>query len=412
MTRKKIVLISSGQPALNPRLVKEADALTEAGYDVTVLYQYWNKWGTDMDTELFKTRNWKSIRVGGSPHQEKATYWASRILQKISRTLVKYSGSTAFLAGNAIGRASLLLKTEALKHAADLYIAHNLPALPAAVNAARKNQSKSGFDAEDFHRNEVSDLSDDLSYKLAVVMENNYFPFLNYLSTASPLISERYKELYPAINPGTIRNVFPRDKGLSIPSKISDKLRLFWFSQTIGTGRGLEEIISAIGSLEPKQFQLHLLGNHDDFTIRTLRNMAQISGMDPEDIFFYEPVSPDGLLEFASQFDIGIACETGYPANRDICLTNKLFTYIQAGLGLVVSNTKAQKLFVKEYPDCGMLYDKNSAESLKNVLKYYSVHPERLSEIRSYNLELGKSELNWDLEKNIFLKIVAETLSA
>lgn len=65
LTAKKIVLVTSGQPSLNPRLVKEADALVEAGYEVTVIYQYWNEWGTDLDKVLLPQKKWKTIRVGG-----------------------------------------------------------------------------------------------------------------------------------------------------------------------------------------------------------------------------------------------------------------------------------------------------------------------------------------------------------
>ena len=36
--------------------------------------------------------------------------------------------------------------------AADLYIAHNLAALPAARHAARRHRGRLGFDAEDYHR--------------------------------------------------------------------------------------------------------------------------------------------------------------------------------------------------------------------------------------------------------------------
>jgi len=48
-------------------LVKEADALTNAGYQVTVLYAYWNDWGTLYDEELLAGKNWKAIRASGAP---------------------------------------------------------------------------------------------------------------------------------------------------------------------------------------------------------------------------------------------------------------------------------------------------------------------------------------------------------
>ena len=35
--KSRICLVTPGQPSTNPRLVKEADALCEAGYDVQVV---------------------------------------------------------------------------------------------------------------------------------------------------------------------------------------------------------------------------------------------------------------------------------------------------------------------------------------------------------------------------------------
>ena len=61
---KKILIITTGQPSLNPRMVKEADALSAAGHEVEVLYQYWNEWASEMDASLLKTKKWKATRIG------------------------------------------------------------------------------------------------------------------------------------------------------------------------------------------------------------------------------------------------------------------------------------------------------------------------------------------------------------
>ena len=105
---KKILLITSGQPSLNPRLVKEADALTEKGYKVTVLYQYWNKWGTRLDEELLKTKKWKAIKVGGDPDKHKLHYNVSRIIHKVSKSIFQKTGSKTAAIG-AIARSSYYL---------------------------------------------------------------------------------------------------------------------------------------------------------------------------------------------------------------------------------------------------------------------------------------------------------------
>ncbi|HEY9535079.1 MAG TPA: hypothetical protein VIQ77_11100 [Mucilaginibacter sp.] len=401
---KKIVLISSGQPALNPRLVKEADSLSEKGYDVTVLYAYWNAWGTMLDKKLLTKKKWKAIRVAGSADDQSLTYFISRLVYKFANSVTRISGSM-LLAEKAIGRSCSYLIAEAQKHSADLYIAHNLAALPAAVKAAKKHKAKCGFDAEDMHRYEVSNNEHSPHFKLARYIEDHYLPQVEQFNTSSPLITAAYQKLYPHKEPITIRNVFPKTN-IKL-GKHTGSIKLFWFSQTIGPDRGIEDIIGALKTFNSSQIELHLLGNqpahNQDFIDR-----LNASGIN---VKFHDPIPPDEIINFASQFDIGLALETGSPYNRDICLTNKIFTYIQSGLAMLASDTAAQTNLLQKYPNCGLLYKKGNPESLAGCLKQYVNNPEDLHNTQRYNFELGQSTLNWENESQQFLKLVQQTLS-
>src|ERR1700733_15027745 len=98
MPGKQIVLITSGQPSLNPRLVKEADHLSDAGFDVTVLHAYWNEWGTRYDKELLEQKKWKAICVGGDPQHKKLTWFLSRLIFKLSRNRLQNKAAFGKLA--------------------------------------------------------------------------------------------------------------------------------------------------------------------------------------------------------------------------------------------------------------------------------------------------------------------------
>lgn len=401
---KKIVLISSGQPALNPRLVKEADSLSEAGYEVTVLYAYWNAWGTILDKELLTHKKWKAKRVAGAPAHQSTSYFISRVAQKFANILMRLTGSM-LSAERSIGRSCTYLIAEAKKNSADLYIAHNLAALPAAVKAAKKHMAKCGFDAEDMHRYETSSDEHSLQFKLAKYIEDRYLPEVDQLTTSSPLISAAYQKLYPPKRPVTLLNVFPKTN-----IKIAEHkglIKLFWFSQTIGPHRGIEDIVGALRILNSADIELHLLG---DRPIQS-HNFVDILNSSGIHIVFHEPIAPAEIISFASQFDIGLALDTGSPLNRDICLTNKIFTYIQSGLAVIASATKAQTDLLQQYPDCGLLYKKGNSASLANCLKQYTDNPEYLNSTRRYNFELGQSTLNWENESQRLLKLVQQTLS-
>jgi glycosyltransferase involved in cell wall biosynthesis len=409
MNKYKILLISSGQPSLNPRLVKEADALTSAGYNVTVLYAYWNDWGTKFDKELISSKKWKAICVGGDPQEKPLTYFLSRLIHKLAKTINQLSGGK-YWGELSIARAAWFLMSEAKKNKADLYIGHNLGALPATVKAAHANKKPCGFDAEDFHRFELSDDKKNRDVILKTSVENRYIPHVAYLTTSSPLIAEAYQRLYPVKRPVAILNVFPGNNNIQQPAiKPDGPLSLFWFSQTIGPQRGIENIINALLLLKNCPFELHLLGYASE-EIKTII-LEKLNNSQSITLHFHEPVPPDEIIVFASQFNLGLASESNFPLNRDICLTNKIFTYIQAGLGVLASDTKAQHKLLDKYPEIGKVYQNSDPQSLADTLLYYHQHREKLFELQITALSVAREKLNWETESQFFLTVIKGTLT-
>ncbi|MES2278836.1 MAG: glycosyltransferase [Bacteroidota bacterium] len=404
--RYKILLVSAGQPSLNPRLVKEADTLAQNGYDVTVIYSYWNAWGTELDKALIAGKKWKAICAGGNPQSKWLTYFISRLMFKAA-TLFTRLTSSMLLAKIAIARSSTFLIREAKKHQANIYIGHNLGALPAVVIAAKKHGKPCAFDAEDFHRNEVTDDVNSIDVKIKTHIEDRYIPHLQYLTSSSPLIGEQYYRLYPQVKKEVILNTFPKT---IIAQSVKDHvvIKLFWFSQTVGLNRGLESTIEALQQVQ-HTFELHLLGDVAD-EIRHLftAQMAHTAST----IHFHSPIPSNKIIEFAAQFDIGIAAENNIPFNRDICLTNKLFTYIQAGLPILASSTKAQTAFIQQYAVAGKLYPNNNVASIAEALIFYQNNRQSLMQDKAHNYSLGQTTLNWGTDQERLLTLVKETLPA
>ena len=403
-------MITSGQPSLNPRLVKEADALAGAGYEVTVLYAYWNDWGTKFDKELIPTKKWKAICVGGDPYQKKQIYFFSRMIYGFAKMMSRKSNAK-YLAEWAISRVSYFLSREAKKHDADIYIGHNLGALPAPVKAANVNKKPCGFDAEDFHRYEMTDDKADYDVLIKSALEDRYFPKVDYLTASSPLIAEGYQQLFPDKKPVVILNVFPRNLNVKQPVlNTNGPIKLLWFSQTIGPSRGIEDIIGALQLLKSNTFELHLLGYLSEEIrsqyIDRLIDKQQVS------VHFHEPINPDKLPAFSSRFDIGLALEPGFSINNNSALSNKIFTYLQAGLGIIASDTSAHSDFIAEYPAIGKIYKKGDHRALANILLDYHQNREKLLESRLAAFDTASKKLNWENESKKFLAVVEQTLNS
>ncbi|RYZ30322.1 MAG: hypothetical protein EOO10_03265, partial [Chitinophagaceae bacterium] len=140
---------------------------------------------------------------------------------------------------------------------ADLHIAHNLGALPVAKAAIKKHKAEYGFDAEDFHRQEVSDDPASKDFLVKKAVEEDNLPGVHHFTAASPLIGEAYQRYFPSLKPTIVLNVFPKVQLSKRTSDLSSRtvIKLFWFSQTIGGNRGLETVVRAMGFTNKKNVE-------------------------------------------------------------------------------------------------------------------------------------------------------------
>lgn len=404
-------MITPGHIASNPRLVKEAQALAKNGYAVHLIFTQYVDYIIDFDHHILNNNpswTYDCLDRTSKNKQIRVLNFIVTAIQKICLMLLLQGKKSNFILTHAINRYFSWQLKKAVEVKADLYIAHNLAALPVTVFAAQKNQVKCGFDAEDFHRQETTDTISSTDFKLKSTIEDAFLLQLNYLTVASPLIGKAYDQLYKMYST-CILNVFPKTKNI-LRSVIKQPIKLVWFSQFIGLGRGLETVFEALNQTTELNFELHLIGFLSEEMKHFLEDNSFAANIRSK-IIVHPPVLPDQLIPFISQFDIGLATENSYPLNRDICLTNKIFSYIQAGLAALASDTKAQVELFLAYPGIGKIYDKNSIISFNQTLKSFYTDPELLLSCKKTAFDFGQISLNWETESVKFLKVVEETLA-
>lgn len=403
---KSIAIITSGQPSANPRVVKEASAFYKYGYNVTVVYAPLSHWADEFDKDIFtKQPGIKWIVAGYHPVNNALFYKLARVrlaaykkIYSLFPSLIKDHTKAFVLFSQELSKASLNVK-------ADLYIGHNIGSLPAVINAAKKNNAKCAFDAEDYHYGEFTD--EDQSKQLAKKIEDNFLPLMSYISAASPLIAKAYSIRFPSKKIEPINNVFSIEY---LQSNISNsnpgELKLFWFSQKAGPGRGIETVTEASSFLKDCNISLHILGNCSNGYKEQLKNTWQCKGA----VNFIDPVNPGDIFKIANQFDAGLATEIPSCINRDICLTNKIFSYMLAGLCIVASDTAAQKKLLTENEGAGLLYNSSNAEDLAEKLKFLYGNREYLLACKKKSIQLAQTIFNWELESARLISLVQETV--
>ncbi len=402
---KKIVLITTGQPSVNPRIVKEANALSDAGHVVTLLYCYWINWALNTDGILFRNVKWDHKLVGGNPVNQKWKYFYTKARNKINQLLNKNLGNRFLFAERSQARCydELLKAAKSIK--ADWYVGHNLGALSIAVKSATFHHAKCGFDFEDYHREENYNMPLYQKKRIAY-LEEKYVNCLQYFSTASPMITARVQQNFVSFKAPviTLLNCFPLSQQSAFREKLSEDntLQLFWFSQTIGKNRGLEIIIKVLNKLNDHSIFLTLAGkSNEDFKMFIEQNAMNIKN----NIHLAGIIQPEELPAFASQFDVGLAIELNSPENRSICLTNKIFIYLLAGNAIIFSNTIMQKSFNDVY-HAGEIFSNDNEKDFESKIIFYKDR-RNLKAQRLHNYNLASSKLNWESESKKLLSVIS-----
>jgi glycosyltransferase involved in cell wall biosynthesis len=370
--------------------MKEVSLLYNSGYEIKVLCSYYVEWARSFDEEITAKYPGVFIYRGGDPLANPFKYFMTRVRHKIANKLagiIKLFG----IPENAGARAHAELLRQAKKMKSDLYIAHNLGALPAAVLAAAYHGAKVGYDAEDIHSGQ--NYAGESAVAVNRYIEETYFPGLCYFTAAGNQIAAYYQQKYTYLSPIVINNVFPTGIGIKkpTPSNPGTILNLFWFSQTIGPMRGLEDVITALAETAHYDIRLHLLGNlaPGEYYEYLKKQVLLSEGR----LLLHAPVAPDRIPAWASGFDVGLALEPGFDINNERALSNKIFTYLQAGLALITSDTLAQKEFMGNYPQTGRLYGRGNIAELKA------------------SWELAATELNWEKEGETFIGLIRRELN-
>lgn len=406
----RVCLVTTGHPSTNPRLVKEADALSAAGYTVHVVACKFLGWADRADAE-FEARPWTIgwVRFGALASRVART--AMRLRKRLNLRLVETLGYRPALAERALHYMVPELATAARSWPADLYVAHNLAALPAAAHAARAHNARLGFDAEDFHRGEFPDAEVNTAIaELTRWAESYYIPQCDYVTAASDGIARAYADALDIPLPTTVSNVFQRaDAEVAVPASELEREKeegtesIYWFSQTIGAGRGLDDALEALPSLED-HIVLSLRGQWAEDYREAFMARAKKLGV-AHRVRTLDPVPPGELIRRTAEHDIGLALEQPHTLNRSICVTNKIFSYLVAGVPVVATDTVGQRGVCEHIPGATRVVPPGDAGALAEAVASLARSDEAVTAAQR-----AAERYNWEVEQRRFLDVVAGVL--
>lgn len=388
---KKLLFVSSANLTVNPRLLKELRYAVELGYEVDFVGFNLGNWSDEIDKELVKNikANFHYIPITRKPF---LSWFFSSVLEKISKKIYPFFKNSLKLNAYAHSKRSILLNKYIKKNKKkyDLIIAHTLPSLYPAFMYSKKTKTNFTFDIEDYHPGENS--SDKIEKSRRELLMKTMLPQASFVTYAAPLIGEQSLKLCnnTVENHKLINNCFS-EKEFQFKENNSEKIKFVWFSQNIAARRGLELILPALEKYKEK-VELHLIGNlYQNFYHDYLSEFAEI-------IKIHAPLSQKELNLKLSEFDIGLAIELNTADfNRQICLTNKIWAYLQSGLYILATNTPAQIDFLKKFRNHGFVSKQDELSFEKGIENIIS----NIESIRTNKkLRFDNSKENaWEFEK-------------
>ena len=387
---KKIIIFTQSPVSRAPRVVKEANCLSNAGYMVTVYALFHNEDVLKNDIELLK--DGIVYKPGANLTKNSISNGLIRLKRRIYMELVPFGIQSKHALGYGYIRYLKMLKAEK----ADLYIGHEEMSLALAKELILDGR-KVAFDFEDYHSHDL--LVKDRKYRPITLLKDLESYILKnsaYTMTTSDSLAEELTKTYNAPLPKTIYNSFKRHY---ITSKIKQNASpsLVWISQIIGPGRGLELLIESVLKSN-LSFKLTLVGKKDEKYCQALINKIS-SNLTIE---FSNYIPADEIAEYLTRFDLGIAFEETEPLNKDLTIANKIFHYLNSGIGVLATNTKGQRELKNKADKAIEIVSPNSIEVTRKLDEIFS-NEKKLDEMKKTSRYLGANEFCFEREE---LKII------
>ncbi len=365
------------------RVMREATALVEAGYDVTIV---------DIMSEVERPTK-----------EDISDVHMSHVMFPELFIPTRFKPWYLVKAADMILRGSIRLA----QTSTDIYHAHDVKGLPACYIAATLRNKPLVFDSHEIPLDDPNITRWRGLSKLAGKVLTSMMPRCTGVMSASPLYSREimrefhYPEVMTLLNLPTYREVPPSNK-LRERLGLGPEIRIALYQGNIQANRSLEQLVNAAPFLDPN-IVIVMMGHATEATRIELEKLIAEKGV--EDRVKMIPAVPyNELLSWTTSADLGLTIfKPGYTRSIRYCLPNKLFEYLMAGLPVLSSQLDAIAEVLKTY-EVGEILPSLAPEDVGAAINAMLADGSKVERMRQNALKAAREEFHWEKEK---LKLVA-----
>ena len=391
---RTICIVTGAHLCRNPRVVKEADALADAGHAVTVLGPAFDDALAQTDAALIAGAAWTHRTVVDLRPSAGWRAIAARTQRRLANEAKRVLGrDSAAMLGYGLG--ATLRAADAAQ--ADLTIGHQEVGTWVCAQLATRGR-RIGVDIEDWYSHHPHPSErDGYAVRLLQKIEGKTLRQAAYSVTTSDALADALADAYAAPRPDVVYNAFPwsdRDTldGLQLDREDRSRLSLHWVSQTIGPDRGLDLLFDAL-RLVTTPVDVHLRGRLPEAHAGWLHTAFPTN---PHRLYVHGLVPPSELLSRIAEHDVGLALETTEIESRDLTVTNKILHSLLGGLAVVASQTAGQAEVARLAPEAVMLVGQADARGFADALTALADDPNRLADAQRAALDAARRRFCWE----------------
>jgi glycosyltransferase involved in cell wall biosynthesis len=412
LSKRRVAILTAAPLSWNPRVLKEAGTVACAGFEVVVYGASFDAGQRQTDEELADRHgfSFKSVLpVGeGGIKSRLLSIW-TRIRTRAGVDLSRYLHiENAWQLGPGV----VDLAKQARKAEADYYIAHLEQGAWVGARLLR-SRWRVGIDVEDWYSEDLPlETRKSRPLQLLRAAERELLTTGAHSTCPSHAMSEALAKEFGCPQPTVIYNAFPWSDRESIDGLYKDRKdrrlpSIHWFSQTLGHGRGLEDLIAALPLLK-REAEIHLRGKpasgFESWLAHCVpevwRGRIKVQGL----------VSNTELLSRITEHDIGFAGETPLIRNKDLTVSNKILYYLLAGLAVVASETVGHREVAVQAPGGVFLYPSGNATALAARLDSLLESADALSQAKSAALAAAERTFCWERQERALLESINRAL--
>ena len=402
-----IAIVTGAHLCRNPRVVKEAEALSQAGYRVTVLRPVLDAALAAQDAEIAAGAAW-TVRTTTDLTTGRVRPFRARLVRRAAGEAVRRGLQAPDALGYGVRRTLRLARALG----ADLTIGHQEVGLWVANRLADAGH-RVGVDLEDWYSEDLPPEARQsrpvglLRREEAVAVRRG-----GHVTTTSEALAEGLARATGGPLPTVVYNAFPLANRAGLDGMVKDRregdpsrLSLHWVSQTLGPGRGIEEVLAALAQVQTP-VELHLRGACTPQAEADLRRQLPAGHA----LFVHGLVPPGELLSRIAEHDVGLALELGTSVNNDLTASNKIHHYLLAGLPVIASATAGQQEVARKAPRAVQTFAVGDTTALARAIAAYASDRAALDAASDSALEAASQEFSWEVQQQILTESVRASL--